>query len=134
VKYLRSAAEILKSNYEGIEGSFIYYLHEECKFNESAFWDYYNSIVDITNITLNQNILDKQQSLMLSKTYAFIMRSLLWHFHPKDQYEVIDVPQNDLHLYIERLEIAYLGYFKGEAFDEELHDVDLINPRYKNNI
>ncbi|MBM7608777.1 hypothetical protein JOD29_002024 [Lysinibacillus composti] len=125
------AVEVLKSNYEGKEGSFIYSLHEECKFNKSAFWDYYNSIVDLTNETLLQDSLDQELSLMLSTTYVFIMRSLLWHFHPKDMYKVKGVPKNKLNLYIERLEIAYLGYFKGEVFKEELHDENLINPKYK---
>ncbi|HWL23702.1 MAG TPA: Imm41 family immunity protein [Ureibacillus sp.] len=130
---MNSAIEVLKSNYEGKEGSFIYSLHEECKFEKSAFWDYYNSIVDLTKDTLSQDSLDREISLMLSKTYAFIMRSLLWHFHPKDLYKVKGVPKNKLHLYIERLEIAYLGYFKGDVFKEELHDEDLINPSYRKN-
>ncbi|MGG0656924.1 hypothetical protein [Rummeliibacillus pycnus] len=125
------AVEVLKSNYEGKEGSFIYFLHEECKFNKSAFWDYYNCIIDLTNETLIQDNLDKELSVMLSKTYVFIMRSLLWHFHPKDMYKVKGVPKNKLSLYIERLEIAYLGYFKGEVFKEELHDENLMNPRFK---
>lgn len=77
------AVEVLKSNYEGKEGSFIYFLHEECKFNKIAFWDYYNSIVDLTNETLIQDSIDRELSEMLSKTYVYIMRSLLWHFHPK---------------------------------------------------
>ena len=125
------AIEVLESNYECKKGSFIYFLHEECKFNKSAFWDYYNSIVDLTSKTLIQDNLDRELSVMLSETYVFIMKSLLWHFHPKDMYKVKGVPKNKLHLYIERLEIAYLGYFKGEVFKEELYDEDLINPRYK---
>src|SRR5688572_358178 len=108
---MMTAVEVLKSNYEGTEGSFVYFLHEQNKFNLEAFWDYFNCIVDITNDTSNQNNLNRDLSLMVSKTYAFIMRSLLWHFHPKDSFVVKNIPDNNLQLYIERLEFAYLGYF-----------------------
>lgn len=78
-----NAVEILKNNYEGKEGSFIYHLHEKDMFNQDAFWDYFNCIVDITQETANRNDLDRNLALMLSKTYAFIMSSFLWHFHLK---------------------------------------------------
>ncbi|WP_141505671.1 Imm41 family immunity protein [Paenibacillus luteus] len=125
------AVEVLKSNYEGTENSFIYFLHEQNNFNQEAFWDYFNCIVDITDETSNQNNLNRDLSQMVSKTYTFIMRSLLWHFHPKDLYMVENIPEKNLHLYIERLEFAYLGYFTGKVFKEELYDEDLINPKYK---
>lgn len=126
-----TAVKILKNNYEGKEGSFIYFLDEECTFNKSAFWDYYNCIVDLTNDTLSHSNLNRELSIMLSKTYSSIITNLLWHFHPKDLYKIKGVPKHKLNLYIERLEIAYAGFFKGEVFEEEQYGEDLINPRYK---
>ncbi|MEK4509683.1 Imm41 family immunity protein [Paenibacillus sp. FSL K6-2524] len=128
-----NAVEILKNNYEGKEGSFIYHLHEKDMFNQDAFWDYFNCIVDITQETANRNDLDRNLALMLSKTYAFIMSSFLWHFHPKDSYKAKGIPDSNLHLYIERIEFVYLGYFSGKVFKEELYDEYLINPKHKNN-
>lgn len=34
--------EILENNYNGVEGSFTYFLHEESKFDKDSFWEYYN--------------------------------------------------------------------------------------------
>lgn len=72
-----TAVEVLKSNYEGTEYSIVYFLHEQEEFNQAAFWDYFNCIVDITVESSNLNILNRDLSLMVSKTFTFVMRSLL---------------------------------------------------------
>ncbi|GIP21037.1 Imm41 family immunity protein [Paenibacillus sp. J22TS3] len=118
--------QILINNFKCLEGSFIYGLHENAHFDVSAFWDYYNSLVFITKETKENRDLDRKTTDMVCYTYSYIMRSLVWNFCPDDLYSISNLPADDLNLYVERLEIAFMGYIKGQVINDS--SFELVNP------
>lgn len=60
-----------------------------------------------------------------------ILKSFVWHLSGEYFYKMKNFPKNKLFLYIERLEHAIGGYFKGYLIDEGLFDEDLKNPKYQ---
>ncbi len=72
---MTSQLQILIDNINGVKGSFVYFLHEheEDTFNERAFWDYYNSIINITKRTKGKT-LDKKITGMMFDTYNYILK------------------------------------------------------------
>jgi len=115
--------KILADNFKCIEGSFVFYLHEMAEFNELAFWDYYNSIVALTTLAKENSHLDRKLLDMVCNTYDYILRSFMWHFHPKDLYSISNLPEDNLPLYIERLEFAFNGFIRGQIYDDNIFEL-----------
>jgi len=128
-----NAIVILIANDSGQEDSFVFYLHEKNYFHENSYWDLYNSIVDIIELTKNKQHLDREITKMISKVFSFIFRSFMWNFCSYDQYSINGLPSEDKFPdYIERLEFVYRAYFESRSVREESFEIDeLINPRYK---
>lgn len=82
-----NARNILKKNYRCEEGSFIYYLYEEAKF-------------------------EQQMLIELTHTYEFILKCILYHFAPNDLYKIKFFPRIKYNYYIERLDFAVEAFFK----------------------
>jgi len=115
-------SKILSDNYNCVDGSFVYYLHEMSKFNETAFWDYYNSLVELTQTTKNKGSLDREILHFVCRTYNYILTSFMWHFSPQDLYSISNLP-DEITPYIERLEFAFDGFIRGILFDEEIFEL-----------
>lgn len=120
---MQSVPQALLDNFHGREGSFIYSLHERSEFSEPAFWDYYNSLIELTRLTKDHGALDRDLAEMVCHTYDYILKSFMWNFHPTDLYTISHLPIEDLSLYIERLEYAYKGFIKGYLFKEEMFEL-----------
>ncbi|MDF2587637.1 MAG: hypothetical protein K0S41_1478 [Anaerocolumna sp.] len=121
------SAKILDNNYNSIEGSFIYYLHEESKFDKVSFWKYYNCLREIALQSINKGI-DRDVSIKINVTYRFILESILYHFAPDDLYRIKNFPRKKYNLYLERLRYAVDGYFSGYIMDESAFGNELKNP------
>ncbi|WP_449623144.1 hypothetical protein [Robertmurraya sp. Marseille-Q9965] len=128
---MKKSIEILLKNEKAAEGTFLFYLHEKSEFNENAFWDYYNSVINITRKIINKEF---EKEIVTTKAIVFthseILKKFIYHLSPKDLYEMKDFPTEKLHLYNERLNDMLLGYFEGFIINEELYDEDFKNPGF----
>jgi hypothetical protein len=124
--------EMLIANFDALEGTFLYYLHEEASFNEEAFWEYYNSVVSITSRTLN-NAFDRTVAKAINYTYSRIIESFLWHLTENDGYLIENYPEEKIHLYVERLRYMVDGYFEGFVVAEDVFGDELKNPKETKN-
>jgi hypothetical protein len=123
------ASKVLNYNYDSVEGSFIYYLHEESTFNKESFWEYYNCIRDITRQAIINGI-DRDISRKINFTYRYVLECILYHFDPNDFYRIKRFPRVKYNLYLERLRYVVDGYYSGKLYDESLFGSELKNPIY----
>lgn len=98
---------IINRNYRIIEGSFIYSLHERNMFSEDQFWNLYDSICTIVNMSMYNELLTEQ----ISGCYQMILQEMIWHFDPDDGSFINELPKN-YREYIERFEMAVLAYYR----------------------
>ena len=96
--------EVLKDNNNAENNSFIYYLHEEMKFDTGAFMQYYDSLMIIAENADKHKITDTI-SVMVFVNYKFIMQALICNFNSDDLYVITNLPKR-YHEYIERLDNA----------------------------
>lgn len=111
----------LNNNFEGKEGSFIYYLHEKSYFDKELFDEYLKSAIELTNqYPKNNDIL-----LKLFKVNNYIMRSFIYHLSPEDLSKIDNFPGSEIFDYVEGISIILESIIKGEEIDKELFSVDL---------
>lgn len=118
---------MLDNNFYSVEGSFIYYLHEEAKFNKDSFWEYYNSLRDLAKQSIDVG-LDRDIATKINFTYRYVLESFLYHFDPIDIYRIKNFPRKKYNLYLERLRFVVDGYFAGYVTDEKSFGSVLKNP------
>jgi Immunity protein 41 len=117
------AIEILNANYSGIQGSFIYFLHEESKFHKESFWDYYICLVELSRQSISNGI-DNEIAYKIIFTYGYILESIAHHFDPNDLYKIKYFPRKKYNLYLERLRFAMDGYFLGRIYEEDIFELN----------
>lgn len=110
-------------NFECKEGSFLYCLHELAEFNEIAFWQYHDSIIELTKTTKDNPNIDRNTLDMVCSTYDYALRSFMWHFDPGDIYSISNMPKDNLYLYVERLEFAFNGFIRGKVFEDGIFEL-----------
>lgn len=71
--------KILDNNYNSVEGSFVYYLHEESSFDKDSFWEYYNCISDLSQqaITIGIDRDTSKKFILLIDTYLKVFCTIL---------------------------------------------------------
>ncbi|AIQ37628.1 hypothetical protein R50345_25155 [Paenibacillus sp. FSL R5-0345] len=122
--------QIIDDNYNNIEGSFLYSLVEESRFNEKLFWEYYNDAIEIVKDTLNQD-LDKMLTKKMFEIYKRVMECFLYHHDDNDLYKISDYPSIDKALYYnERLSFMIDGYFSDFVISEKQFGNEIKNPKY----
>ena len=69
----------------GAEPSFVYFLHEEERFDEPSFWELYNALVSLGT---RKNSLDELPNLVaeLVHIYGFILSSFVYHLLESDSF------------------------------------------------
>lgn len=122
-----NSKEILNNNYDSVEGSFVYYLHEESSFDKDSFWKYYNCIRELAKQAI-ENGIDRDISRKINFTYRYILESFLYHFAPADFYRIKKFPRKKYNLYLERLRFVVEGYFSGYVIEEKEFGSELKNP------
>jgi hypothetical protein len=118
----------LMDNYEAKEGTLLHFLHEKATFNESSFWDYYNSVISITKEMMGKP-LNREITTAIVSTHSSILQSFLWHLTENDYYEITDYPYEHITLYVERLDFMIDGYLKGYIMSEKSFGEELKNPK-----
>lgn len=87
---------IIDDNINAANKSFLYFLHEENKFDKQSFWDLCSYIEALDSVTV----------LELKKLYFIqnqLIRHMAYHFDDNDMSEVFNLP-SDYWNYVERLE------------------------------
>ncbi|ACX64802.1 Imm41 family immunity protein [Paenibacillus sp. Y412MC10] len=121
--------QVLTSNYQLKEGSFLYSLLEEASFNEIAFWNYYNAVIEIIDQTKDKQ-LDRELTKIIHWTYKRVMRSFLCHFDPSDVFKISDFPDDRFIYFYERLDFMIDGYYEGFIMSEKQFGDNIKNPKY----
>lgn len=111
------ARKILKQNYRCEEGSFIYCLHENGKFDKKSFWEYYDCICELGKKPHSEKF-DQQLLIEVTHTYEFILKCILYHFAPNDIYRIKFFPRIKYIYYIERLDFSIEAFFKDLNIDK----------------
>lgn len=106
---IEKAMAVLEDNNNAVGNSFLDHLHEQCQFNEQAYWEYYESL-----IVLGKNKKWIKTDPIMEKivhTYTYILRCFIYHFDKTDLYEIKEIPiyYTD---YLDRLNTAFEAFFK----------------------
>lgn len=92
---------VIEDNINAANQSFLYFLHEENKFDPKAILNLCNYIQTLDSVTIFE----------LKELYFIqnqILRHLVYHFDKNDMYEISDLPL-DYWEYIELLDAAIAG-------------------------
>lgn len=119
---LQDAFMILDNNYNCKKNSFIYELHEHCKFDNILFWQYYDCIICIAKNQKTKKE-SKEISLRITCSYQAILRLIIANLDNNDFYKIKNFPKN-YNDYLERLDYAIKeAYFKQVFIDENLFEL-----------
>lgn len=115
---VREAAEITDRNYNCLEKSLIYSLHEKSKFSEKRFWEFYGSVMRLAE-DAKENGRSAETAMKITWVYQHILKEFIYHFDRKDLSVLKKFPKN-YNDYIERLDYAMDAYFRGTFINDEL--------------
>lgn len=90
--------DIINDNVNAVNNSFLYYLHEENKFDEEKLITLCNCIHELNGIT----VIELRQLYFIQNQ---ILRHIAYHFDPNDMSIISNLPKNYWDL-IERLDYA----------------------------
>jgi hypothetical protein len=124
---MEQSLQELMRNARAEENTFLYMLHEEACFDQMLFWNYVNSIMELTRLTADQP-LDREMASAVSFTYSKVMEHLQWHHSDRDVYEIQQFPYEYENLIVGRLGRVVDGFFKGIVLEEERFDEAFPNP------
>lgn len=102
----RDARKILNENCKAKNKSFLYYLHEENFFHETAFAELCDSLCSLHDIYAH----DKAVCAQVYFIYGQVLKHIIYHFDPNDMSRIENLPDN----YDEKIEIlehAIAKYF-----------------------
>jgi hypothetical protein len=119
--------EIVEANERAEPGTFLHALHEESRFDEPAFWSYYNAIRQLAEAA-RASAIDRVTARRIVRTSQYALRALLWHFLPGDASRVADLDVTRLSAFVDRLTDVVDAYFAGYGIDETRYDDGLMNP------
>ena len=102
-----SAQDILKSNSEINEGSFLYYLQRKQMFNKDAFKQLYDAIRQAAD----EKIEISESARDIKFIYGQILQCFMYHFDKNDRFKITNVP-DDYNRFIKYLEDGVSYYFK----------------------
>ena len=102
-----SAQDILKSNSEIKEGSFLYYLQRKQMFNVDAFKLLYNAIRQAAD----EKIEISESARDINFIYGQTLQCFMYHFDKNDRFKIANVP-DDYNRFLKYLEDSVSYYFK----------------------
>lgn len=100
------ALKVLNDNFEAENHSFLYYLHEESYFHETAFSELCGSLSSLCD-THPQ---DKMVSAQICFLYGQVLKHIIYHFDPGDLSRISNLPCN-YNEELETLERIIRNYF-----------------------
>lgn len=100
------ALKVLNDNFEAENHSFLYYLHEENYFHETAFLELCGSLSSLCDTHPH----DKMVSAQICFLYGQVLRHIIYHFDPGDLSRISNLPCN-YNEELETLERIIRNYF-----------------------
>ncbi len=104
---IETAKRIIEANYAG-DDSLTASLNDYSYFSEEKFRAFYESIVFLTENSINTNELSKQ----ICMAYQRILKEMIYHFDPNDLNVLENFPNNYIE-YLEKMDDAVRAYFDG---------------------
>ena len=117
----REAAEIIDRNYDCLEKSLIYSLHEKSKFSEKRFREFYDSVMCLAE-DAKANGSSTETAMKITWVYQHILKEFIYHFDKYDLSVLKKLPTN-YNDYTERLDYAMDAYFRGIFVNDELFEL-----------
>jgi glycerophosphoryl diester phosphodiesterase len=121
-------SRIIEDNYNASNRSFLYFLHEQNKFDIESLKDL---VIEIKNLTKNLSLNTEKHKLIMEyikklfKIYQFTTRYILSHFDKNDLKKINNYKEDYYYLYHSRLEFVIqkffdLDYKAMEKYEDEL--------------
>ena len=105
--------EVIESNYNALENSFIGELHENSLFNLTLYDELLNGIIKIIENHDKLNDKDNVQiTFQLFEIYSYTLKSFIWHHKKDDLFEIKNYEDMFDDNYIERLEFIIKCFLK----------------------
>lgn len=102
-----SAKDILTDNVEAKNGSFLYCLRSETRFNLEAFKKLYAAI----RVLADDEVEISRTAQQINYVYGQVLQCLLFHFDEDDEFKIKNLPENYSKL-IDSLNKSVEYYFK----------------------
>lgn len=102
--------KVINDNYKAQDSSFLYYLHEENHFDEEAL----SKLCRCISSLAHKNPQDRAFPMQTSFIYSQTLKHIIYHFDPKDSYEIADLPF-DYNEKLELLDTAVMQYFCADS-------------------
>lgn len=100
--------KVLNDNFGAENNSFLYYLHEENLFNETAFSELCSSLSALCHTHLHNKVVSAQICFI----YGQVLKHIIYHFDPGDLSRISNLPCN-YNEELETLERIITKYFSG---------------------
>lgn len=118
---LEQALNIIDDNANSVNDSLLDFTHERNKFDEIAFWKFYNAIRIIARKNSVENNLSRELTMKIIKSYEYFLLQIGFHFDKTDLYEMENIPHN-FALYSSRLRIVVDAYIIGDIINDEVEN------------
>jgi flagellar biosynthesis regulator FlaF len=76
--------KVMQENIESMEGSFIYFFHEENEFNEKKYFEF------IESICVDMKFLSDEERFSLINIFLYVLKSFIYHFDESDSSEILN--------------------------------------------
>jgi hypothetical protein len=104
------------------EGSFYENLIEYCVWNENEFWKLHFELTRLASDTKSKDI-NKELAWAIITIYQRVSDYIAAHFNPNDITHIENLTDEQIRNYKERLDIAVISVFSGEAYNESSFDL-----------
>jgi hypothetical protein len=102
---LKQALATLEANDIAAEGTFMFEFHERSRFDKLKFWALYDALAVISDAAPKMRGADAAQHSL--HIYQYVLRSIIFHYHPNDGHALRSLPRSDLFAYLDRLEWVF---------------------------
>lgn len=92
-----NALRVLDDNFKAINHSFLYYLHEENYYDETAF----SELCGCLSLLCHTHSCKRELSSQILLIYGEVLKHIIYHFDPNDLSSISNLP----HDYNEKLEV-----------------------------
>lgn len=108
------------------EGSFYEQLTEFGKWNRDEFWKLHLELLSVAQFEARSETLDRAVALAVVTLYSKISSLISANYNTNDVFKIVNLTNDDLGAFTERLQHAVLSVFSGKIIPESSYD--LTNP------
>ncbi len=112
------AIKIIEDNAATKNNSFLDFLHERDKFDEMAFWKFYNAVRYMGHELKNEKFLSRELTFGIIKSYEWFLVLIAFHFDKNDSCKLNSLPVNYSD-YCFRLKTVIDGYLTNNPISDE---------------